>query len=449
MTSFIVIMVAAVVVPIAVALFCRRWADRYRADKTATIKAVGREMGLAYRTLSPPITLMLQELPQFSLGRSHSIPYALVGERHGVAITVLELFSVAGASSGSRSNSGLYLLLRSPRLQSPTFTLEPSDMHLGRAIQFEDQAEFHRRFSLRGYQNNETAVRTFFTPTVRDFLLTQPGRLRIYGKGAYLLHSKGWSQFDRVATAPQLQTWIEEGLTLVEQFATASAVVSPLPSAPPRPATSNAPTPDPACSATPSERDHPSATAISTPQHQSPLPASPQAGIANLIVDLVAGGGTYQPNAKGMAASTYTFRQGQFIHDRPAEDPREAMMRGDIPSNTQKPCSRAEFCGIAQIYAERYFPVFAIASASAAAVTGAMAEQILAMIHDRGVCTLATEQYRIRIQPINNRYRYECHVPIHRYNESSIQRSFNQPDCLWWLQQHRQALFTDWLESHD
>ncbi|MEM0980189.1 MAG: hypothetical protein AAGH78_07925 [Cyanobacteria bacterium P01_H01_bin.58] len=169
MTGFFLLMAFAIVMPIVVAIFCRRWAQNHRADQSAKVRTVGQALGLSDRVSKSALSKILRDIPGFSLGRSHSILYSFQGERHGVAITVFELSSLASGSNG-RSNSGVYVLMQSSALTAPAFTLEPADMHIGSfGLRFEAVPQFAKRSSLRGTGDNEVALRETFTPAVLTF----------------------------------------------------------------------------------------------------------------------------------------------------------------------------------------------------------------------------------------------------------------------------------------
>jgi len=211
-------MALAVVVPVVTAIFCRRWAQNYRADQSAKVKTVGQALGLSDRVNQSALSAILSEIPLFSLGRSHSILYALEGERNGVTITVFELFSYSG-SSDSRSNSGVYLLMRSPQIQSPAFALKPSDTRVISGMKFDSHPKFHRRFWLRDHRDNEAAVRQFFTPAFLTFLLEErPRRFSLWGSGPYILYYGGVRDFRQVTRSDKLQAFLDQGFALLSQL---------------------------------------------------------------------------------------------------------------------------------------------------------------------------------------------------------------------------------------
>lgn len=440
MVGFFLIMVLAVVVPVVVGIGCRRWAQNYRADQSAKVRTVGQALGLSHRVSKSALSKILREIPGFSLGRSHSILYALQGERHSVAITVFELSSLASANN-MRSNRGVYLLMQSSSLNSPTFTLEPADMHIGTfALQFEVVPQFAKRFWLRGTGDNEAVIRERFTPTVLTFLLERAHRFRLWGQGPYLLYGSRITNFGQVTRSDKLQTFIDEGLAIWQQFSPAESVETVSPTI--RPQVTLA-----AQASTASVRPIPLVNRWSERAQSTHPPSTTPKAIAEQIADIVAGGGTYKPNAKGMGSSAYDFRQGQFSHEVPDGDPREAIMRGGQAGTIRRACSREKFIQVVQPNAHLFESMLSVGDEDTDRVDQAVANQILAAVSDRGSCQLNTERYTLQLSAVNDRYLYQCNLPTSRYNEVELRRSFNHTDAVQWLMQHRASLFTDWLSA--
>jgi hypothetical protein len=451
-TGFIVIMVLAIVVPVAVGIFCRRWADNYRADQSARVKTVGQALGLSDRVSKSALSSILREVSLFSLGRSHAILYALEGERNGVPITVFELQSNPGTGH-TRSNSGVYLLMRSHALQSPVFALEPTDMHVGSSpIQFDSYPAFTKRFWLQGHHSNEAAVRDFFTPALLGYLLGQSQRIRLWGSGSYLLYGGGVNTFSQVTRADKLQALIDAGLGIYGQVAPATSPPETLPSPPPAVDAAAGQAQSAASNPVPTTNDLQRAAAQHRNQQVTPWVNPLQAvnsnkeqgkqRIAKLIVDLVIDGGTYKPNTQGMGARAYDGRQGKIVYTAPSEDPREARMRGEEAGTSQREMSREGLAKIIQASAESFFPV--LNPQESDRVDEALAEQLLTAIAERGDCQINRDAYKISISPINGRFIYQCDVPLNRYQFQQVRRSLNHEDARQWLMKHDRSVFTDW-----
>ncbi|MEM0980190.1 MAG: hypothetical protein AAGH78_07930 [Cyanobacteria bacterium P01_H01_bin.58] len=169
--------------------------------------------------------------------------------------------------------------------------------------------------------------------------------------------------------------------------------------------------------------------------------------IAGQIADIVAGRGTYKPNAKGMGASAYKFQQGQFSHEVPDSAPREAIMRGGQAGTIRRTCSREQFVQVVQPNARLFKSVLSVGNDETDKVDQTVANQILAAVRDRGPCQLKNERYTLKLAAVNDRYLYQCNLPTSRYNEVELRRSFNHADAVQWLMQHRASLFTDWLSA--
>lgn len=428
-----VLMGISLVLVVGVPIYCRK----YQVDKSVKVKTVGRALGLSDRGSKSALSRMLRELPLFSLGRSHTILYALEGERNGVPITVFELQSNAG-SSDLRSEHGVYLLMRSHQIQSPAFALEPSDMHIGSAMKFDSHPKFHHRFWLKGHRDNEDAVRQLFTPTCLTFLLEErPKRFRLWGSGPYLLYSgSGVNNFNHIIRSEKLQAFLDEGLALLSQLAPDAMAAE---SRNPRPAAATTPSLYQAAASLRNQK----ITRWNPPKIVNFGKTKQKKRIAKLIADLVEGGGTYKPNVHGMGARTYESRQGKIIYIHPSEDPREARMRGQAAGQSQKEVSREGLEGIIQASAENFFPV--LNPEGSDRIDQAMAEQLLAVIESQGSCNLTDDAYKISIEPINDRFIYQCDVPISRYQFQQVRRSFNRDDAVQWLMEHRASVFAEVL----
>ncbi|MEO1094486.1 MAG: hypothetical protein AAFX01_06255 [Cyanobacteria bacterium J06638_28] len=420
MAGFFFLMAFAIIMPILMVIFGRRWAQNHYADQSARVRTVGQALGLSDRVSKSALSKILREIPGFSLGRSHSILYALQGERHGVAITIFELSSLASGSN-SRSNSGVYLLMQSSSLDAPTFTLEPADMHIGSfGLRFEAVPQFAKRFSLRGTGDNEAALRETFTPSVLTFLLEFAKRFRLWGYGPYLLYGASINRFNQVTHADKLQALIDDGLAILPQFAAIAESQTATPT-----------TRSPGAWLTQARAAQAqSAPKVTRRSSQSRPTNQRETAIAGRIADIVAGGGTYKPDAKGMGASAYDFRQGQFSHEVPDTDPREAIMRGGQVGTMRRACSREQFVKVVQPNASLFNAVLSRGNGDTDSVEQAMANQILEAVRDRGACQLKTERYTVQLAAVNDRYLYQCNLPTSRYNEVELRRSFNHADAV-------------------
>jgi len=100
----------------------------------------------------------------------------------------------------------------------PQFTLTPEGWlsRLGQVfgmqdIDFEDAPEFSKAYRLKG--PDETAIRTLFTPEIRQFFAVTPGQ-QVGGGGRFLL----WWLDGRLPNAEQLDEWLERGDQVHRRF---------------------------------------------------------------------------------------------------------------------------------------------------------------------------------------------------------------------------------------
>ena len=116
--------------------------------------------------------------PLFAEGHRRRWGYTITGHRGDAAFTAFEYRWTTG--SGNSSHTHTIAAVQWPiERQLPTFILTPEDLRAklavlfgGQDVDFDDSPEFSRRYRLQC--TDEDAVRTLFTPNLREALMPHP-----------------------------------------------------------------------------------------------------------------------------------------------------------------------------------------------------------------------------------------------------------------------------------
>ena len=174
--SFIIIGVIAVVAVVSYVISNIR-----RKRRTEAFERVASELGL---TFSPQGNDYLVDdlgwCDLFSRGRDKKALNLMRGSNEGREIAVFDYQYVTGHGKSRRTVCSTVASLRSDGPPLPGFTLRPegtwdkiSSWFKSADIDFDTHPKFSRSFVLRG--ENDSAVRTLFTPAVLEYFEQHPG----------------------------------------------------------------------------------------------------------------------------------------------------------------------------------------------------------------------------------------------------------------------------------
>ncbi len=192
----------------------------FERRRTTLITEHGTALGFSVQMVMPG------ELDGFSgstklmnTGRGRKAFNILRREVPPLDVVLCDFRYTVGSGKHSRTIQQTIAIFRSPRLQTPTFTISPEGffsrigaMFGGQDIDFDDSPAFSRKFVLKG--SNEEAIRAFLTPERRD-LLTTFDRLcmEVFPGCMYF-----W--FDGKRTPPaQLQQFFEQAFSVYSALA--------------------------------------------------------------------------------------------------------------------------------------------------------------------------------------------------------------------------------------
>ena len=155
---------------------------------------------------------------QFNQGRSRRWGYTISGQLHGAAFTAFEYRWVTGGGRSSQTHHIGCVLWELDDAVLPQFSLTPEGWlsRLGQVfgmqdIDFDDAPEFSKAYRLKG--PDETAIRTLFTPEIRQFFAVTLGQ-QVAGGGRFLM----WWRDGRLSKAEQLDEWLELGDQVRRRF---------------------------------------------------------------------------------------------------------------------------------------------------------------------------------------------------------------------------------------
>jgi hypothetical protein len=154
----------------------------------------------------------------FRSGHSRKWGYTLTGAVSGRPFTAFEYRWVTGGGKSSHHNAVHGILWETSNGRLPAFTLGPENlltrlagMFGAQDIDFADSPEFSSAYRLRG--EDETAIRAFLTPDLRQYLALTPGQ-QIAAGGARFL----WWRRGRLPKPDQLEQFLMEGDALARRF---------------------------------------------------------------------------------------------------------------------------------------------------------------------------------------------------------------------------------------
>lgn len=190
-----VYIILGVVAVAGVVLYVAWWREKQRREK---LMQVAMELGYNYE----PEALVHAELPQFKLfdrGRSRQSKNVLRRGAGGRETIVFDYQYTTGSGKNKSTHRQTVAAFRWAGTQLPRFELGPESWWhaVGEAlgwkdIDFDSFPEFSRRYRLKG--DDETAIRSVFTPGVIGFFETQEPKWTIEAWGDWLIVHKPGSR---------------------------------------------------------------------------------------------------------------------------------------------------------------------------------------------------------------------------------------------------------------
>jgi hypothetical protein len=154
----------------------------------------------------------------FRSGHSRKWGYTVTGAVSGRAFTAFEYRWVTGSGKSSHRHVIHGILWETTAGRLPAFTLGPESLLTrlaaafgGQDIDFPDSPEFSSAYRLRG--EDETAIRAFLTPDLRQYLTMTPGQQIAAGGARFLSWRRG-----RLPKPDQIEQFVMEGDALARRF---------------------------------------------------------------------------------------------------------------------------------------------------------------------------------------------------------------------------------------
>jgi len=161
------------------------------AHRKAQIREVAAALGLTYQEQGD-YQNTLSNFDLFNVGKRRRIRNVIHGETARETVGIFDYLYVTGGGKNSNHHSQTVVVIQSPELNLPSFTLCPEHLFNKIAsffgytdINFESHPEFSRRFLLRGA--DEEAVRKQFTPALLSYFENRTG-VTVEGGGNTLLY---------------------------------------------------------------------------------------------------------------------------------------------------------------------------------------------------------------------------------------------------------------------
>jgi hypothetical protein len=212
----VALMIAAFVALVGGAIWLAIHLEKKRTEK---MRAAAAALGFAFEAeQAPELIDALAHFPLFQLGRSRRLSNLIAGVQGDVELKLFDYRYTTGSGKNSHTWAQTVILLRSPRLRLPPFTLKPENiLHkigsvLGyQDIDFDTHPTFSSKYCLRGTLEDE--VRTAFAPHVLDFF-AHNHHLTLEGAHGEMLFYKA----ARRSKPEDLRSFIDDGLRVYALF---------------------------------------------------------------------------------------------------------------------------------------------------------------------------------------------------------------------------------------
>jgi hypothetical protein len=164
--------IVIVVVLVGVGIYISWMLEKKR---TTAWEALADELGLAFLGESGVLQSACSSFKLFMAGHSRKVKNVLDGEAGGVELTLADYQYTTGSGKNQTTHRQTVCKMTVDSLHLPHFYLRPQrslfdllgKLFGGQDINFEEDPEFSKHFVLQG--EDEGAIRTLFTPTVRGF----------------------------------------------------------------------------------------------------------------------------------------------------------------------------------------------------------------------------------------------------------------------------------------
>ena len=217
--ALIFVIIAAVVLFIAGLVAVLFYVDRKRSEK---IQAIATRLGFTFRRKPTDADkALIVGCHIANAGHSHITSNILeAAQTDELRMTLFDHVYTVGYGKSSQQYNQTVTRMQSPLLNLPAFVLFPETFFSkigklfgGADINFPDAPQFSKKFILRG--PDEAAIRSLFTPALRQFLEQQPPpSLSLDGAGDTLFVHRT----SRRAKPEQIESYVAEGKQILAKF---------------------------------------------------------------------------------------------------------------------------------------------------------------------------------------------------------------------------------------
>jgi hypothetical protein len=192
------------------------WLAHYLEKKrTEKMRAAAASLGLTFEAeQAHEMAAALGHFPLFQVGHTKRLRNVIAGSEGGVEFKLFDYRFTTGHGKNSHTWHQTVIMMRSPRLRLPVFTLRPESIFhkIGSVfgyqdIDFDSHPTFSKKYLLRGQA--EADIRQTFAPHVLDFF-DQNHNLTVEGVQGEMLFYKS----ARKLPPEELRPLIDDGLRL-------------------------------------------------------------------------------------------------------------------------------------------------------------------------------------------------------------------------------------------
>ena len=213
----IAFIVVGSIVMIALIVMIARY---YEKQRTEALQAVATSIGLTFA--GAPSDSFLPSLSKFALfshGHSKKARNLMTGIIDGIEMSIFDYRYTTGGGKNSHTHHQTVLLLRSPALDLPAFSLRPEHVFhkIGKAFGYQDinwdtHPVFSDKYLLRS--SDELAIRDVFTSDILEYYEERPG-LSTEANGGQLIFFRA----SKKVKPEDLPGFLKNGLHIYALFA--------------------------------------------------------------------------------------------------------------------------------------------------------------------------------------------------------------------------------------